>query len=109
VCFAADPLHPKFKQWLESIGAGSSFEAFVNAGYDISFIAEHGLTDEDLDCVGIDRRKLGIRRKLRALHNIREFISAAGTGVIRIARSWWEGDGLSLCMICRRRPGRRRR
>lgn len=73
---AADPLHPKFKQWLESIGAGGTFEAFVNAGYDIGFIAEHGLTDEDLNCVGIDPKKLGIRRKLRALHNIRDFLSS---------------------------------
>ena len=28
-------------------------QAFIDAGYDLSYIAKSGLRDEDLDCVGM--------------------------------------------------------
>ena len=45
----------------------------MHAGYDLAFIAAHGLTDQDLDCVGIPLTKLGLRRKLLARFNISSF------------------------------------
>lgn len=46
---------------------------FLDAGYDLSFIAKYGLREEDLNCVGIPTRKLGLRRKLMALHKLGDF------------------------------------
>lgn len=42
--------------------------AFVAAGYDLPFIQAHGINDADLDCVGVPRNRLGLRKKLTALH-----------------------------------------
>lgn len=43
------------------------------AGYDLPFIQKHGLSDADLDCVTIPATKLGLRKKLMALHQIEKF------------------------------------
>jgi TATA-binding protein-associated factor Taf7 len=68
-----DSLAPKFREWLCHLGAGSYVTSFFNAGYDMKFISENGLNDEDLDCVGIPHSKLGLRRKLIKLHKLDEF------------------------------------
>ena len=47
--------------------------SFVDAGYDIRFVAKNGLTDEDLDCVGIPKAKMGLRRKIKSLHDLGNF------------------------------------
>ncbi len=68
-----DPALPKFRQWLNSLGAGEYLLKFVNAGYDLPFIAKHGLEDKDLDCVGIPSNKMGLRRKIMSLHELSKF------------------------------------
>lgn len=68
-----DPLIPKFKSWLSHLGAAEYISKFINAGYDLSFIARAGLVEADLDCVGIPMSKLGIRKKILALHDISDF------------------------------------
>lgn len=71
-----DPLLPQFKEWLSALSATEYLSAFVEAGYDLSFIAAEGLTEEDLDCCGIPVGKLGLRRKLLKLHRLDEFYEA---------------------------------
>eukprot|EP01038_Epipyxis_sp_PR26KG_P010201 gene10201-13725_t len=71
-----DPSYPKFKEWLSHLGAGEYSSKFLQAGYDLPFIAKHGLAESDLDCVGIPLTKLGIRRKIIALHNLNDFYDA---------------------------------
>lgn len=66
---------PKFREWLRTIGAGIYLNSFLQSGYDLAFIAQHGLTDEDLDSVGVPSTQMGLRRKLKLLHRINEFIS----------------------------------
>ena len=46
---------------------------FLDAGYDLPFIAKQGLNDDDLDCIGIPMSKLGLRKKIKLLHRIAEF------------------------------------
>jgi hypothetical protein len=71
----------QFKNWLSHLGAAEYLNAFVLAGYDIAFIKRHGLNDADLECVGIPPSKLGLRKKLMALHDLdRFFIGADGEG-----------------------------
>lgn len=65
-----------FRQWLNSLGAGEYLLRFVNAGYDLPFIAKHGLEDKDLDCVGIPSNKMGLRRKIMNLHELSKFYEA---------------------------------
>ena len=50
------------------------FNSFLQSGYDLKFIAQHGLSDEDLDSVGVPSSQMGIRRKLKVLHRLDEFI-----------------------------------
>jgi len=71
-----DPSLPKFRQWLCQLGAGEYVHRFIDAGYDLPFLAKHGLTDQDLDCVGIPMSKLGLRRKIIALHQLGDFYDA---------------------------------
>lgn len=71
-----DPTLPQFRNWLCSLGAGEYLPKFVDAGYDLKFIATQGLTDQDLDCIGIPMSKLGIRRKIITLHKLSEFYTA---------------------------------
>jgi hypothetical protein len=73
----SDPAFVQFKQWLYSLGAGEYVNAFVAAGYDLPFIRKSGLSDADLDCVAIPASKLGLRKKLIALHQLEKFASAA--------------------------------
>mmetsp|Transcript_6106 Transcript_6106/g.9124 ORF Transcript_6106/g.9124 Transcript_6106/m.9124 type:complete len:224 (-) Transcript_6106:1472-2143(-) len=68
-----DPNIPKFREWLNHIGSGEYMSKFLDAGYDLAFISLHGLTDTDLDCVGIPMTRLGLRRKLTHLHDIKKF------------------------------------
>mmetsp|Transcript_24018 Transcript_24018/g.44595 ORF Transcript_24018/g.44595 Transcript_24018/m.44595 type:complete len:264 (+) Transcript_24018:136-927(+) len=68
-----DPSAPNFRKWLRSVGAGAYISSFFKAGYDLGFIAKHGLTEKDLDCIGIPAGQLGVRRKLETLHNISNF------------------------------------
>ncbi len=70
-----DPNLPAFRAWLVALGALEHLPRFISAGYDLSFIAKHGLAAEDLDCIGIPKEKLGVRRKLMALHNLKEFFT----------------------------------
>jgi len=71
----SDPNIPKFREWLNHIGSGEYITKFLDAGYDLAFISLHGLTDSDLDCVGIPMSRLGLRRKLTHLHDIKKFYS----------------------------------
>jgi hypothetical protein len=64
---------PKFRAWLNSLGGGEYTSKFVDAGYDLPFIVKHGLSDEDLNCVGIPLNKMGLRRKIMKLHDIEKF------------------------------------
>mmetsp|Transcript_22465 Transcript_22465/g.29385 ORF Transcript_22465/g.29385 Transcript_22465/m.29385 type:complete len:102 (+) Transcript_22465:70-375(+) len=45
---------------------------FIEAGFDFDFIAQNGIKEEDLDCVGIPKEKMGIRKKLISLYRIQE-------------------------------------
>ena len=62
-----------FRDWLVYLGAGEFVSCFLDAGYDLRFIAKNGLTDEDLDCVGIPRSKMGLRRKIKSLHDLKNY------------------------------------
>ncbi len=46
---------------------------FVNAGYDLDFIARQGLSESDLDSMDIPKSKMGLRRKLISLHALDKF------------------------------------
>jgi hypothetical protein len=59
---------------LTYLGAREYFAGFIKAGYDLDFIATEGVSDQDLDCVGIPLSKLGIRRKLLSKHKISEYL-----------------------------------
>lgn len=65
--------------WLRSLGCEEFLGRFLRAGYDdLSFMATHGITEADLDCVGVPREKLGLRKKLLAMHGIDMFLDASG-------------------------------
>lgn len=64
--------------WLEAIGCEEFLARFFTAGYDdLGFMAFHGLTEADLDCVGVPREKLGLRKKLLAMHGVEPFLPVA--------------------------------
>lgn len=67
------PTHPKFKDWLNHLGGGEFITRFIDAGYDLAFIVQHGIKDEDLDCVGVPKSKMGLRRKIMSLHELDKF------------------------------------
>jgi hypothetical protein len=73
---SADPTVPMFKDWLNHLGGGEYAAKFIEAGYDLAFIAKHGVTGQDLDCVGIPTSKMGLRRKIMQLHELSQFYSA---------------------------------
>jgi hypothetical protein len=61
----SDPTLPKFREWLLHLGAGEYLPKFLEAGYDLPFVAKSGLSHEDLDAIGIPAiEKRGLRRKL---------------------------------------------
>lgn len=68
-----DPLLPQFKEWLLSLGGSEYLNAFIEAGYDLSFISKYGLSEEDLDSIPIPPNKRGLRRKLVELYKLDEF------------------------------------
>jgi hypothetical protein len=70
-----DPNLPSFRAWLVNLGALEYLPKFISAGYDLFFIAKHGLTAEDLDCIGIPMEKLGVRRKLQSLHKLSDYFT----------------------------------
>lgn len=74
ILHCVDPSAPSFRKWLQFCGAGAYISSFFEAGYDLGFIAKHGLTEVDLDCIGIPRKMRGVWRKLEGLHKIEEFI-----------------------------------
>ena len=71
-----DPSLPQFREWLNHLGGGEYLPRFIDAGYDLPFIVQHGLKDEDLDCVGIPRTKMGLRRKIMNLRELGNFYTA---------------------------------
>jgi len=74
--YPTDPTVPMFKEWLNHLGGGEYAAKFIEAGYDLPFIAKHGVTAEDLDCVGIPSSKMGLRRKISTLHELSQFYEA---------------------------------
>ena len=64
---------PKFRDWLNYLGGGEYLSQFLVAGYDLPFIAKQGLTEADLDCVGIPTSKMGLRRKVMSLHGLAKY------------------------------------
>eukprot|EP00636_Phaeomonas_parva_P003782 CAMPEP_0118851526 /NCGR_PEP_ID=MMETSP1163-20130328/944_1 /TAXON_ID=124430 /ORGANISM="Phaeomonas parva, Strain CCMP2877" /LENGTH=283 /DNA_ID=CAMNT_0006783883 /DNA_START=32 /DNA_END=883 /DNA_ORIENTATION=- len=77
---AEDYRHEAFRRWLDEIGAGAFFHRFLEAGYDIRFVAEQGLDDADLDCVGVPESRRGVRRKLIVKHQLEDFLDGVGEG-----------------------------
>jgi len=68
----ADPINDAFRNWLASLDAEMYAQPFIDAGYDMEYIRAKGLTDEDLDCVGVSKSKLGLRGKLKNLWGMPE-------------------------------------
>lgn len=67
--------------WLGALGCEEFLGRFLRAGYDdLPFMAAQGLTEADLDCVGVPRDKLGLRKKLLAMHSVDMFLDAAAGG-----------------------------
>jgi len=52
----------KLIAWLEEVGCPELAKSFIDEGYDLEFISEHGLGEDDLDSIGVT--KLGLRKKL---------------------------------------------
>lgn len=64
--------------WLGSLGCEEYLGRFLRAGYDdLPFMASQGLTEADLDCVGVPGERLGLRKKLLAMHGVQVFLDAA--------------------------------
>lgn len=68
-----DKTVPAFREWLNYLGGGEYFSKFIDGGYDLRFIKKQGLVEEDMDCVGIPKSKMGLRRKLMSLHELDKF------------------------------------
>lgn len=65
--------------WLGALGCEEFLGRFLRAGYDdLPFMAAQGLTEADLDCVGVPRDKLGLRKKLLAMHDVGMYLDASG-------------------------------
>ena len=66
--------------WLEALDCEEFLGRFLRAGYDdLPFMASHGLTEADLDCIGVPTEKLGLRKKLLAMHGVEQFLDRAKT------------------------------
>mmetsp|Transcript_38574 Transcript_38574/g.39262 ORF Transcript_38574/g.39262 Transcript_38574/m.39262 type:complete len:192 (-) Transcript_38574:130-705(-) len=68
-----DPNLPKFSAWLHHLNAAEYLPFFLEAGYDLRFIAKEGIGEEDLNCVQIPLQKMGLRRKLLKLTDLQKF------------------------------------
>lgn len=67
--------------WLGALGCEEFLGRFLRAGYDdLAFMASQGLTEADLDCVGVPSEKLGLRKKLLAMHGVDVFLDDSGGG-----------------------------
>lgn len=67
--------------WLGALGCEEFLGRFLRAGYDdLEFMASQGLTEADMDCVGVPRERLGLRKKLLAMHGVDKFLEAEGGG-----------------------------
>lgn len=65
--------------WLGVLGCEEFLGRFLRAGYDdLQFMASQGLTEADLDCIGVPSEKLGLRKKLLAMHGVEVFLNADG-------------------------------
>lgn len=53
-----DPVNRKFKEWLSNLDCEAYCQMFIDTGYDMKYIKAKGLTDEDLDCVGVPTTKV---------------------------------------------------
>ncbi|CAM9354454.1 unnamed protein product [Scytosiphon promiscuus] len=80
--------------WLGVLGCEDFLGRFLRAGYDdLEFMASQGMTEEDLDCVGVPREKLGLRKKLLAMHGVERFLSVeSGSGA---SNADADGEGAS--------------
>ncbi|RYY71876.1 hypothetical protein EON63_21385 [archaeon] len=56
-----------------TLGGSEYLQRFLDAGYDLPFIHTHGLSDVDLDCIGVPVNKMGLRRKMSKLHGLDRF------------------------------------
>lgn len=71
----ADAAKKALVAWLNALGCGEFLARFLTAGYDdLAFLASQGLTEADLDCIGVPNEKLGLRKKLLAMHSVHEFL-----------------------------------
>lgn len=68
-----DDTVPAFREWLNHLGGGEYLSKFIDSGYDLRFIKKQGLVEEDMDCVGVPKSKMGLRRKLMSLHELDKF------------------------------------
>ena len=68
-----DDTVPAFREWLNHLGGGEYLSKFIDSGYDLRFIKKQGLIEEDMDCVGVPKSKMGLRRKLMSLHELDKF------------------------------------
>lgn len=65
--------------WLQELGCEEFLARFLRAGYDdLHFMASQGLSETDLDCVGVPGEKLGLRKKLLVMHNVEQFLGDVG-------------------------------
>mmetsp|Transcript_15995 Transcript_15995/g.24209 ORF Transcript_15995/g.24209 Transcript_15995/m.24209 type:complete len:153 (+) Transcript_15995:118-576(+) len=92
----SDPSNLKLQKWLKALRAEEYASGFIKAGFDYDFIAENGLGEEDLDCVGVPRARLGVRKKLLKLYRIKEIAEKSdknGSGSSRAASSASSEEG----------------
>ena len=67
----------RLRDWLHAIGLGAYYNAFLAQGFDdIDFLASAGLTEVDLDAVGVVLA--GHRSKLLQVYRIHDFTQVAG-------------------------------
>ncbi|CAM9893579.1 unnamed protein product [Sphacelaria rigidula] len=97
----ADAAKKALVAWLDALGCGEFLARFLTAGYDdLAFMASHGLAEADLDCIGVPHEKLGLRKKLLAMHSVHDFLPNTEAekeeeeeiDSVRSSRSGEEGD-----------------
>ena len=88
-----DPINAKFREWLAALDCEMHCQAFIDAGYDLQFIKKNGITDDDLDCVGVPQTKLGLRRKLMSQWKIDNFMEGGEDEEEQADNGVEDGDG----------------
>ncbi|CAM9297743.1 unnamed protein product, partial [Hapterophycus canaliculatus] len=82
--------------WLGVLGCEEFLGRFLRAGYDdLEFMASQGMTEADLDCVGVPREKLGLRKKLQAMHGVGGFLDVRDGGGAPTTDAVGEGENES--------------